>query len=241
MNNQLSINYGIGAFETMYFDSSGIEYLQRHLKRLMEALEIIRIEGISINQLQTNVMNELQKSNLKSGIIKLLVNETGISISFRENPYTYGDYQTGFKLTKSEVKVPMQSRYTIKSTNYMVNYFELLRAKEAGFNEVLFFNDRLELVEGSRSNIFLVNDEVISTPPLSSGCLSGIMRRVLIEKERLIVEKNLTEEDLLQADSVFITNSVMGVMPVKSYMERSYDLEHTSVQLLIDKYFRKRS
>jgi branched-subunit amino acid aminotransferase/4-amino-4-deoxychorismate lyase len=123
----------------------------------------------------------------------------------------------------------------------MVNYFELLRAKEAGFNEVLFFNDRLELVEGSRSNIFLVNDEVISTPPLSSGCLSGIMRRVLIEKERLIVEKNLTEEDLLQADSVFITNSVMGVMPVKSYMERSYDLEHTSVQLLIDKYFRKRS
>ena len=92
---------------------------------------------------------------------------------------------------------------------------ELARLKQStGCNEVLFFNEKGELCEGSFSNVFIVKDGQMTTPPITCGLLPGILRRVLIANgdvgEQIITHKNLAE-----ADEIFIGNSARGLMRVE--------------------------
>jgi branched-subunit amino acid aminotransferase/4-amino-4-deoxychorismate lyase len=106
-----------------------------------------------------------------------------------------------------------------KSLNYSENWLEKQKAVENGYQEVLFLNEDGFVTECSASNVFFVKDGVWYTPQLSVGLLNGIMRQRLIcaiKQEKWIVkEGNYTLEELFLADQVYLTNSLMGIMPVK--------------------------
>ncbi len=86
-------------------------------------------------------------------------------------------------------------------------------------------------MEGTRSNIFFVKDGHLYTPSLESGCLAGIRRRIVIEKALELTipfsEGVYYPEDLLNADEVFLTNSLMDVMPVRELEEKVFRLDGT--------------
>jgi para-aminobenzoate synthetase/4-amino-4-deoxychorismate lyase len=84
-------------------------------------------------------------------------------------------------------------------------------AKATGCDETIFVNERGELTEGSRSNIFIRRGAGLVTPPLSSGLLDGVLRRELIETRRC-VEAVLTPDDLATADEVLLGNSLRGLI-----------------------------
>jgi para-aminobenzoate synthetase/4-amino-4-deoxychorismate lyase len=84
-----------------------------------------------------------------------------------------------------------------------------------GCDDIIFLNERNELTEGAISNIFLRKGNKLLTPPLTSGVLSGIYRRHILETEPHAEEKVLTLEDLHSADAVYICNSVRGMNEVK--------------------------
>ena len=88
-------------------------------------------------------------------------------------------------------------------------------ATARGIDEPLFLNTKGQVAEGATSNIFAVIDGEVVTPPVSCGLLPGVMRdfalRVTGAKER-----PLMPEGLMQADEVFLTNSLIGAMPVRS-------------------------
>ncbi|MBN2259601.1 MAG: aminotransferase class IV [Clostridiales bacterium] len=237
----LAFNYGIGAFETMKIESGEITDLDLHMERLKHALEVIRLKQFSIEDIENEIQHKLVKNKLKDGIIKVVVNDMGINAFFRENIYKCENYKEGFTIALSEIPVLEKNIYRIKSTNYMIYYLEWLKAKESGFDEIIFFNTENSLSEGSKTNVFIVKDDTILTPDLKSGCLDGIMRkRILTDQKFPVIESRISLDELLSADAVFLTNAIMGVMPVKEIKGRKFDsVNHLWVKELIRIYSKR--
>jgi para-aminobenzoate synthetase/4-amino-4-deoxychorismate lyase len=87
-------------------------------------------------------------------------------------------------------------------------------AETMGADAVFYLNERGELAEGSRTNIFVERDGVLATPQLTSGLLPGVLRSELLATGKA-VERVLTLEDLKSADAVYLGNSVRGLVPAQ--------------------------
>jgi len=105
-----------------------------------------------------------------------------------------------------------------KILSWSMNLTWLECAQERGFDEVLLLNERGEVAECTSANVFIANGNQVWTPPLSSGCLPGITREVLLGEIHVpgieIVEKPMMPSDLEMADEVFITSTTRDLLPV---------------------------
>jgi branched-chain amino acid aminotransferase len=105
-----------------------------------------------------------------------------------------------------------------KVTSWLVNVWNLKRASAAGWDEVVLLNERGEVAECTAANLFCVQGNTVLTPPLSSGCLEGITRSVLLEIGASVgaplVEKTLRPDDLYRADEMFISSTNRSVLAV---------------------------
>jgi branched-chain amino acid aminotransferase len=108
----------------------------------------------------------------------------------------------------------------LKTTSYADNVIALALAKGRGALEAVFANTRGELCEATGSNVFVVVDGVVRTPPLDSGCLAGITRELLLEWCAAagveVLQEALALDVLTRADEVFLTSSIKDVFPVSA-------------------------
>lgn len=108
----------------------------------------------------------------------------------------------------------------LKSTSYAENVLALARAKSLGAGEALMANLAGDVCEGTGSNVFLVFEGTVATPPLSSGCLAGVTRELVLEWGLAagvpMLERPVGQAELLAADEIFITSSTRDVHPVSS-------------------------
>jgi para-aminobenzoate synthetase/4-amino-4-deoxychorismate lyase len=82
--------------------------------------------------------------------------------------------------------------------------------------DLLFFNERDELVEGARSSVFVRLDGRLSTPPLESGALPGVMRaRVLADPAAGAIERTILRRELQRAQDLYLCNAVRGLFQVR--------------------------
>jgi branched-chain amino acid aminotransferase len=106
----------------------------------------------------------------------------------------------------------------VKVTSWLNNVWNLYEAQQAGCDEVVLLNERGEVAECTAANIFCVKGGRVSTPPLSSGCLEGITRGVLLEigagAGAPVEERVLAPEDLYSADEVFISSTNRSMIAV---------------------------
>lgn len=106
----------------------------------------------------------------------------------------------------------------ITTWSYNLIWYEI--AHERGLDEVILLNERGEVSECTSANIFAVHGTEVRTPPLSSGCLPGVTRELLLKEVRAagitIVEKTLMPADLEQADGLFLTSTTRDLLPVAS-------------------------
>lgn len=107
----------------------------------------------------------------------------------------------------------------VKTTSYAENVIALLRAHELGASEAILANTRGELCEGTGTNIFVIIDGQVFTPPLTSGCLAGVTRELILEWFD-VTEQELDLSVLPGADEVFIASSTRDVHPVVRVDER---------------------
>ncbi len=107
-----------------------------------------------------------------------------------------------------------------KYLSWSENLTRYERAHEQGFDEVVLLNERGEVAECTSANVFIARGDDVFTPPLSSGCLPGVTRALLIEEilvpGLVVSEKTLLPPDLESADEVFITSTTRDLMPVAS-------------------------
>ena len=116
---------------------------------------------------------------------------------------------------------PMQAK---AASNYANAALARVQALNNGYDEAIMLNSHGKIAEGSAENIFVVKDDIIYTPPLSSGCLDGITRdsviQIIKEKGVDIVEQDLERDDLYLADEVFMTGTAAEVKSVTSIDKR---------------------
>lgn len=108
----------------------------------------------------------------------------------------------------------------VKSTSYAENVVALRYAHDRGASEAVLANTRHELCEGTGTNVFVVTEGRVLTPPLASGCLAGVTRELVIEWFGA-VEEALPYDVLLKADEVFLTSSTRDIHPVSRVDERT--------------------
>ncbi|WP_320046144.1 aminotransferase class IV [uncultured Ilyobacter sp.] len=227
--------YGTGLFETICIYNRKPEYLLNHYKRVYKGCHSLDISfEMPYEEFQEIIFAYALRSKLDDFALRftLLKRGTGydLLIGSRKLVYTGKDYRKGFSLKTSPLRKNPTSPLTyIKSTCYSDNLISLKNSRSLGFNESLHLNFKGEVCEGAISNIFFIEDGTVKTPAIECGLLPGIMRAKVIEK---LKEKNIPCEEghyhlsqLIEADEVFITNSLMHIMWVnklddKVYLER---------------------
>lgn len=207
---------GHGIFETLLVQQAHVEFLDRHLERLIGSWTRIglgALDGVEITQAVSQVIeSNPQATTLARLRITVTLNNNRPSVLVTIAP------MTKWPTTTSCVVVPWTlsdfSPLTgIKSTSYAANILGMQWAQAQGFSEGLFVNARGEIVEGTASNIFLVLDGEVVTPASSSGPLPGIIRGLLLESGQ-VQEAVLSPEDLERASEIFVTSSTRGIHPV---------------------------
>jgi branched-subunit amino acid aminotransferase/4-amino-4-deoxychorismate lyase len=104
----------------------------------------------------------------------------------------------------------------LKCTSYAENLLGLRWAREHGADEGIFFNTRDELCEACTANVFVKIDGHWLTPSLDSGCLPGVMREFILERDASIRESVITRAEFARAEEMFLTSAIRGVVPVTS-------------------------
>jgi branched-subunit amino acid aminotransferase/4-amino-4-deoxychorismate lyase len=160
----------------------------------------------------------------------------------KENKYTPEKYEKGFNICIASAKRNPYSKLTyIKSNNYLENILEKDTATKNGYNETIFLNTSDNISEGTYTNIFFVRDNTVYTPSISCGILPGIMRdKVISLINRLSIKLEIgqfNKDDLLEADEIFLTNSLMEIMPVWKLENKIFDLANNTITKLLRKEF----
>jgi len=120
----------------------------------------------------------------------------------------------------SDRRVSTKDRFLFhKTTNRHEYNRELAAAREAKCDDVLFFNEKDELTEGTIHNVFLVKNGVWRTPAVACGLLPGTCRARILRSRSNACEAVLTRDDLIQADDIYLCNSVRGVFRVNLVVE----------------------
>lgn len=207
--------FGRGAFETILVNEKPV-FLEEHIQRLNNGLSTLGVNKIITKE---EVSSAIEKLPCKNCVVKIMVSEKNTIITTREVTYKHSDYQQGFSLGISEVRRNAHSNLTyVKSFNYVENIIERDKIISKGYNEALFLNTEGFISEGAVSNIFFIENGVIFTPKIKCGLLPGIIREFVLQNSLAmgfkIQEGEFTLNRLMEAEGVFITNSIMGIMKV---------------------------
>lgn len=252
--------FGLGAFETIAVEAGKPIFLDKHLKRLERAAEFLHLgtlseRGITEKQIlryleeqaqlpesRENLANMMQLpesrenfSNITHCALKIMLSKENVVFSMRANPYTPERYEKGFVLDISPVKRNETSSLVYhKTMNYGDCILEKRNAAAAGVDERLFLNTKDQICEGTVSNIFFVKQGKLYTPDTRCGLLPGILREYICETQH-VEEAIIYPKDLKEYEECFVTNSLMGIMPVRQ-IEETLFTEEKVTQTLLAKY-----
>jgi 4-amino-4-deoxychorismate lyase len=226
--------FGMGVFETIAVEKGKPLFLPWHLERMEKGLDTLGISKKMFLEKATSeaIAQYLNTHPMQHGALKIMASEQNLIFTTRENPYTDKDYKKGLRLDISPVLRNETSPFTyVKSFHYGDNLLEKKRAKQQNYDETLFLNTKGQITETSASNIFFVKNKQLYTPLVKCGLLDGILRRYLIETYK-VQEVVLTPIDFPNFDEAFLTNSLMGIMPVLSIGKHSFSTREYTDDLL---------
>lgn len=208
--------FGLGAFETIAVNNGHPQFLPQHYERLASALDFFQLP-VSMDEVRQITEQALTSPELQHGrkALKLTVSARNITLTVRENPYRQEDYQQGFRTDFSQIRRNETSPLTYhKTLNYGDCIMEKRNAKGVGIQEPIFLNTRGEIAEGATTNVFFLRNHCIIAPPLACGMLPGVVRQYLYHRYS-VQEAVILPHELGTYDEMFLTNSLLGIMPVR--------------------------
>ena len=120
----------------------------------------------------------------------------------------------------------------IKSNNKSINVLASIYASENDLDNCILLNKERMISEFINGNLFLVKDNLVVTPNLSSGCLDGVMRKniikILHENNFNVIESDLKPFEIISANEMFMTNVVQGIQPIMYYRKKIFSNNVTS-------------
>lgn len=245
-NSNRSFLFGDGIFETMKVVNGKILYLEDHYFRLMASMRIVRMEipmNFTLEFIEKQIMSLLNILNLTdSARVRFTAyrNEGGFyfpeynTISYIIQATSLERKEYFIKSEKFEVDlykdnlISKQLLSTLKTTSKIIQVTASVFANENDLDSCIMLNDTKNVVEAISGNIFMLTNNKLITPPISEGCLNGIMRKQIIQLLKHFPEIDFKEQsispfDLQKADELFITNVVSGIQPIFKYRKKEFE------------------
>ena len=243
--------YGDAIFETIKVLDNKVLFLEDHYFRLMASMRICRMEipmNFTMEFFEEQILkltNSLEKSNSFRVRFSVFRNSDGfytpisneiefiiVAVSSENTVYTIEKSHYEVELYK-DFFIPKQLLSTLKTNNKMLQITGSIFAKENGYDNCLVLNDDKNVVEALQSNLFMKTGNLVVTPPISDGCLNGIMRKQVIEilskMEGIEVkETSISPFDLQKADELFLTNVITGIQPITKYRKKEYTVNFSN-------------
>jgi branched-chain amino acid aminotransferase len=219
------VTVGDGVFETAKIVNEVPFALTRHLDRLRNSATGLGL-AVDVDRVRRAV-DAVIAANRPLPLARLRITLTGgraplgsdradaipsliVAVAAMEPWPSYGDVIT-VRWTRNE----RAATVGLKTTSYADNVVALAAAHAAGAQEAMFGNSRGELCEGTGTNIFVAINGGLCTPPLTSGCLPGVTRALLLEWLGDVDERPLPLTSLARADEAFLASSTRDVQPVR--------------------------
>lgn len=247
--------YGDALFETLKVVHGKVLFWEDHYFRLMASMRIMRMEipmNFTMEFLEGEILRTIEANQLLKSTARVRINVhrvEGGKYGPLSNDIAYniisehldGDFY-GFNDSPYEVEL-FKDFYmapgllsTLKTNNKSINVLGSIFAKENNFDTCFLLNTEKTVVEALSGNLFLVKDRVIKTPPLSEGCLKGIMRKQIMElvaklEGYTLEEAAISPFELQKADELFITNVIVGIQPVTKYRKKEFTVDVSKVLL----------
>lgn len=244
-SNNRSFLYGDGVFETLKIVNQKVLFLEDHYFRLMASMRIVRMEipmNFTMEYFENQIINTVianQCSDSARARITVYRNEGGYylpetnQISFIIQAKSLTNSLYSFEAIPYEVDlykdfyIAKQLLSTLKTTNKIIHVTGSIFAKENGFQNCLLLNDEKNVVEALQGNIFMLMDGKLITPPITDGCLNGILRKKIISLAKSIenieiFEASISPFDLQKAEELFTTNVIKGIQPITKYRKKEY-------------------
>lgn len=229
--------HGFSLFETFLVNRhGGVFLLDNHIDRLFNSMNRFDFKiGFTKEDFKGFVLDYIKDNGIVNRIMRVTVSygnslkgiNSQVHINLREYCLTPDDYKKGYRLKVSDVRKSEYS-YVIrhKTANYIENYLIAQKALKDGFQDAILLNSKENITETTRCNLFFVKGGIIYTPAVKCGLLPGIIRDWVIEKAKdskiQVLEGEYHIHDLLEADEVFVTNSVIGIMGVYGIEDKTF-------------------
>jgi branched-chain amino acid aminotransferase len=234
---QAGLLSGWGLFTTMRIYDGQMFAFERHWARLERDAKTIDLPLPISSELALPALRELLLTNrVQSGCLRVyfIYNRIGFWKSAEPLPEVdFLAYTTDLPSRGGAVRLALaeQGRHAAHSlsgtkvTSWLNNVWHLKRAADRGFDEVILLNEHGEVAECTAANVFVCHKGEVRTPPLSSGCLAGVTREILLEQAASagvqVTESTITLRDLENADEVFVTSTTREVQPVTAIESRT--------------------
>jgi para-aminobenzoate synthetase / 4-amino-4-deoxychorismate lyase len=201
--------------ETMLIENREIFLLDEHLDRMKQTSEFF-LFVFDRDKIEKQLITIVKKLDSEKYKLKITLDKWG-RLNHFVSPIVV-DTNT-VKVIISEKLIDSQNKFQyFKTTNRKLYNDEYRKYSEQGYFDVIFANEKNEIAEGAITNLFIEKDGIIYTPQLNSGILNGVYRSYLLHKNPKIIEKRIFLDDLINADKIFLTNSVRKELLVDKLM-----------------------
>ena len=254
--------YGDGFFETMLWDSFveknetnvGVEFWLRHLRRIKDGCQLMQINLPFDEEIirQRNLILKASLKEKKSGLLKMIVTRGvgGRGYKFERNMIPTIIF---LSLPKPKVKkeyfkpgvvVKICKTQLSKNTNLFgykhLNRLDSVLARseweDKNIFEGVFVDSKKNILEGTMTNIFFVHKKTLITPPIIDSGINGVMRQVIIDKAKFFFDKLVIQKinlrDVEKFDQMFLTNSVLKVIPVIRFEKKKFIKKKNVIDLI---------
>jgi len=255
LTNNRGLLYGDSVFETVKILDGKILFVEDHYFRLMASMRIVRMEipmNFTMEYFEEQILTLSKAENLEKSSrarITIFRNQGGFYLP-KDNTVSFLIHilaleNSVYQIEKENYEVELYKDFivakhllsTIKSSNRMINVTGSIFADENGYDNCLLINDDKNVIEALNGNLFMVMGNKLITPPISEGCLNGVMRKQVLALARKIESLEVVEEpispfDLQKADELFVTNVIKGIQPITKYRKKEYEAKISKEILL---------
>lgn len=243
------IQYGDALFETVKFNGESFLLWEDHYFRLMASMRILRMEiplDWSPEFLEEQMLETIRANHMERNAARVRLTvyrdgagkytpESNIHCGFiiQVDAWPHAEYELNSEGLSVDVfkdhEVHESMLSNLKTTNSLLYTLAGIFAKENELDTALLINKDKHIVEGVSSNVYMLSGDTLTTPPLSSGALKGVMRKHILRSAAAwglkVEEKGFSPFDLQRADEVWLSNAMHGIQWVGQYRKKSYTNE----------------
>lgn len=226
-----ALRYGDGIFETVKYKNGQLILIEEHLARLWKGMQLLQFHIPKLftpERIEREIIDLIKKNKLTSARIRLTVirGDGGLYDAKNNANWIIQSWplaeengllnSNGLQLCIYREAQKMTDAFcNIKHNNYLPYFMGAMFAKKQQCNDAVILNQHLRICDSTIANIYMIKDEIIYTPSLTEGCVAGVMRNFFLQQLPSlgfnIKEASLTLEELLEADEIFLSNSLFNI------------------------------